>query len=69
MLVWQEDVKEKFDTVIEAVHMVRETLECHKGENQKDHQELRNEIVLLRKDLNEHRDNTEVHAGRKRKKA
>ena len=64
-----EDVKEKFDTVIDAVNMVRETLERHKEENQKEHEELKHEIILLRKDLNEHRNNTELHAGAKRKKA
>ena len=64
-----EDVKEKFDTVIEAVNMVRETLERHKEENQKEHEELKNEIILLRKDLTDHRDNTELHAGGRRKKA
>jgi hypothetical protein len=31
--------------------------------------ELKNEIILLRKDVNDHRDNTELHAGGKRKKA
>jgi hypothetical protein len=64
-----EDVKEKFDTVIEAFNMVRETLERYKEENQKEHQELRNGVILLKNDLNEHRDNTELHAGEKRRKA
>jgi hypothetical protein len=64
-----EDVKEKFDPVIEAVNRVRETLERHKEEIQRDHEELKNEIIFRRKDLNEHRDSTEVHVGRKRKKA
>ncbi len=64
-----EDVKEKFDTVIDAVNMVRETLERHKEENQKEHEELKNEITLLRKDLTDHRDNTELHVRGKGKKA
>ena len=64
-----EDVKEKFDTVIMAFNTVGETLERHKEENQKEHGELKNEIILLRKDVNDHRDNTELHAGGKRKKA
>ena len=58
-----EDVREKFDTVIEAFIMVRETLERHKEENLKEHGELKNGIILLRKDVNDHRDNTELHAG------
>ncbi len=64
-----EDVKEKFDTVIKAVNMVRQTIERHKEENQKEHEELKNEIILLRKDMNDHRDNTELHVKGKRKKA
>jgi hypothetical protein len=64
-----EDVKEKFDTVIEAFNMVKDTLERHKDENRKEHEEIKNEILLLRKDLNDHRDNTELHAGARRKKA
>ena len=63
-----EDVTEKFDTVIEAFNMVKETLEHHREENQKEHGELKNEIILLRKDVNDHRDNTELHAGGKRKR-
>ena len=54
-----EDIKEKFDTVIEAVNMVKETLDRHKEDNQKEHKELKNEIMLLRKDLNDHRNNTD----------
>ncbi len=64
-----EDVKEKFDTVIKAVNMVRQTIERHKEENQKEHEDLKNEIILLRKDMNDHRDNTELHVKGKRKKA
>jgi hypothetical protein len=64
-----EDVKEKFDAVIEAVNMVRETLERHKEENQKEHEELKNEFIFLRKNLTAHLDNTELHARGKRKKA
>jgi hypothetical protein len=35
-----EDVKEKFDTVIEGISMVRETLERHKEENQREPEEF-----------------------------
>ncbi len=64
-----EDVNEKFDTVIEAFNMVKETLDRHKEENQKEHEDLKHEIILLRKDLNEHRNSTELYAGGKRKEA
>jgi hypothetical protein len=78
-----EDVKEKFDTVIEAFNMVKETLDRHIEENRKDHQEfkmailnveanvsvLKTDVSEIRKDLNDHRDNTELHAGERRKKA
>src|SRR4030067_2806664 len=72
-----EDVKEKFDTVIEGINMVRETLERHEQKNdeqckkidieflgiRKDIRELRGDVNGLRQDLNDHRDNTELHAG------
>jgi hypothetical protein len=71
-----EDVREKFDTVIEGINMVKETLDRHMEENTEEYEELRNghdelkkEIMLLRKDLNDHRNNTELHAGTRRKKA
>jgi predicted nuclease with TOPRIM domain len=78
-----EDVKEKFDTVIEGIYMVRETLERHEHKNdeqfkkidieflgiRKDIRELRGDVNGLRQDLNDHRDNTELHAGERRKKA
>jgi archaellum component FlaC len=78
-----EDVKEKFDTVIDAFNMVKETLDRHIEENRKEHQEFRSAILgveadvsviktdvsEIRKDLNDHRDNTELHAGEKKKKA
>jgi formiminotetrahydrofolate cyclodeaminase len=78
-----EDVKEKFDTVIEAFNMVKETLDRHIEENRKEHQEfkmailnveanvsvLKTDVSEIRKDLNDHRDNTELHAGERRKKA
>jgi len=71
-----EDVKEKFDTVIEAFNMVKETLDRHVEENRKDHQEFKRAILGveadvsgIRKDLNDHRNNTELHVGGKRKKA
>ena len=40
-----EDVKKKFDTVIEGIHMVRETLERHKEENQREHEEFKKMIL------------------------
>ena len=71
-----EDVKEKFDTVIEGINMVRETLECHEHKNDEQFRkmdmeflEIRKDIRGLRQDLNDHRDNTELHAGNRKKKA
>ena len=78
-----EDVKGKFDTVIEAFNMVKETLDRHMEENRQEHQEfkmailnveanvsvLKTDVSEIRKDLNDHRDNTELHAGERRKKA
>jgi hypothetical protein len=65
-----EDVKEKFDTVIEGISMVRKTLERHEQKNDeqfgkmdKEFLEIKRDIRELRQDLNDHRDNTELHTG------
>jgi len=57
-----EDVKEKFDTVIGAVNMVGEKLDRHAEENRNEFDEVKKEILELRRDLNDHRQNTELHA-------
>jgi hypothetical protein len=48
--VVSEDVKEKFHTVIEGINMVRETLERHNEENQKEHEEFRKTILGVQVD-------------------
>ena len=63
-----EDVKEKFDTVIEAVNMVSEKLDRHAEENKTEFGEVKNELLDLRRDLNGHRQNTELHAVRRKAK-
>ena len=78
-----EDVREKFDTVIEGINMVNERLDRHeKAEEERfqrlefqvleirqDVKEKRRDVNDIRKDLNDHRDNTELHAGKKRERA
>jgi hypothetical protein len=63
-----EDVKEKFDTVIEAVNMVGEKLDRHAEENRNGFDEVKKEILGLRRGLNDHRQNTELHTVRRRTK-
>jgi len=46
-----KDVKEKFDTVIEGINMVRETLERHKEENQREHEEFKETILGVQVDV------------------
>ena len=46
-----EDVREKFDTVIEGINMVRETLERHKEENQGEHEEFKKTILGVQVDV------------------
>jgi len=46
-----EDVKEKFDTVIDAFNMVRETLDRHIEENREEHQEFRKAILGVEADV------------------
>jgi hypothetical protein len=62
-------VKEKFDTVIEGYNLLSEKIDRLAMQNGAEHQQLQTEIIGLRKDLNEHRSSTELHGGRKRKKA
>ncbi len=62
------DVKEKFDTVIEAVNMVGEKLDRHAEEKRNEFDEVKKEILELRGDLNDHRQNTELHALRRKTK-
>lgn len=71
-----EDVKEKFDTVIEAFNMVNEKLDRHEQAEGERFQRLESEVLLIkvnvseiRRDLNEHRDSTELHVGRVKKEA
>jgi len=63
-----EDVKEKFDTVIEAVNMLGEKLDRHAEENRNGFDEVKKEILGLRRGLNDHRQNTELHSVRRRRK-
>ncbi len=63
-----EDVKEKFDTVIEAVNMVGEKFDRHAEENRNEFDEVKKEILGLRRDLNDHRQNTELHTVRMKTK-
>jgi Mg2+ and Co2+ transporter CorA len=64
-----EDVKEEFDTVIEGYNLLSGKIDRLANENEADQQQLQTEIMGLKRDLNEHRSNTELHSGRKRKKA
>jgi len=64
-----EDVKEKFDTVIEGYNLLSGKIGRLAKQNEAEHQQLETEIMGLKKDLNDHRSNTELHSGRKRKKA
>lgn len=63
-----EDINEKFDTIIEGQNLLNEKLDRHVNENREEFKEVRNEILFLRKDLYEHRENTELHATKKKKK-
>ena len=63
------DVKEKFDTVIEAYNLLSEKIDRLTRQNEVEHRQLQTEITGLNRGLNEHRSNTELHGGGKRKKA
>ena len=65
----RKDVKEKFDTVIEGYNLLSGKIDRLVKQNEAEHQQLETEIMGLRRDLNDHRSNTEFHSGRKRKKS
>ena len=69
-----EDVKEKFDTVIDAFNMVTERFDRHEQAEEARFNRLENNMLEigkdirgLRKDLNEHRNSTELHTTKKEK--
>jgi hypothetical protein len=64
-----EDINEKFDVIIEGHKLLNEKLDRQIGENRAEYKEIKDEILLVRKDLNDHRNNTELHAVKKKKKA
>lgn len=72
----REDINEKFDTLIEGQNLLNEKLDRHIEENREEFKEVRHDILLvkkdvldLREDLNGHRENTEFHSFKKKKKA
>jgi hypothetical protein len=64
-----EDVKEKFDTVIEGIQMISEKLDRHIDKNQKEHEKFEMGLLESRRDLNEHRNNTELIVGGEEEKS
>ena len=60
-----EDVKEKFETVIEAFNMVSESLDRHEQAEKERLERIESRLIELGHDLNEHRNNTELHGQRK----
>ena len=71
-----EDINEKFDTLIEGQNLFNEKLDRHSDENKKEFKEVCSDLLVLkkdvwevRKDLSEHRENTELHVIKKKEKA
>jgi hypothetical protein len=71
-----EDINGKFDTLIKGQNLFNEKLGRHIDEERKEFKEACNDLLTLkevvretRKDLNEHRENTELHVIKKKKKA
>jgi hypothetical protein len=50
-----EDVKEKFDTVIEGNNLLSGKIDRLVKEKETEHQQLQTEIIGLKRDLDEHR--------------
>lgn len=64
-----EDVKEKFDTVIEGIQMLSEKVDRHMEENRKEHERFEMGLLELKRGMNEHRNNTELRGARVKKEA
>jgi len=64
-----EEVEEKFDLVIGAVNGVNERLGRHEQVEEERFQRIEDRLILFQKDFNNHRENTEPHAIKKKKKA
>jgi hypothetical protein len=64
-----KDVKEKFDTIIEGIHMINEKLDRHIEESRKGREKFEMGLLEFRRDMNEHRDSTELHGRRATKEA
>ena len=61
--------KEKFDTVIEGYNLLGEKIDRLSKQNEAKHRQLQTEITGLKREMNEHRSNTDLHGGGKKKKA
>jgi hypothetical protein len=78
-----EDINEKFDVLIEGHKQLGKKLDRHIEENRNEHEEIRRcllsvksdvsvlktDIAEIKKDVNDHRNNTELHAGKKKGRA
>ena len=62
-----EGLRDDIKLVTEGVSTINAKLDRHIDENKQEHEEIRSELMHLRKDLNEHRNNTELHTQRKEK--
>jgi FtsZ-binding cell division protein ZapB len=56
-----EDVKEKFDTAIEGYNLLIGKIDRLAKQNEAEHQQLQTRIMGLKRDINEHRSDTELH--------
>lgn len=71
-----EDINEKFDTLIEGQNLLKERLDRHVDDEKKEFKEVRGDLLNLKKDvweirkeLDSHRESTELHGVKKKKKA
>jgi hypothetical protein len=71
-----EDINEKFDILIEGQSLLKERLDRHTDDEKKGFKEVRSNLLNLkknvweiRKELDSHRESTELHAVKRKKKA
>ncbi|MEI9477161.1 MAG: hypothetical protein WCO26_11360, partial [Deltaproteobacteria bacterium] len=70
------NINKKFKTLLQGHKLLNEKIDRRNEENKAEHQQTRDDLLFLsrdlldvRRDLTDHRENTELHSGRKKRKA
>jgi len=67
--IFWEDIQEKFDKIIEGIYMIVAKLDRHIEKSLREQEKFEIGLLELRRNINEHRNNTELHGGKINKEA